>query len=81
MENTANLSQNCLKRLFVTFAVLTVDASNKNDYKLDKILRNFYKVHFIKILMVFVAFEFEICALMRLFSSLLNIHVYDSICP
>ena len=56
-----------LKWLLATFAILTADISNENNCALDKILRNFEEGHFWKILMVFVIFEFEICALMHLF--------------
>ena len=41
MKKKTNLSQNCPKWLFVTFAILIVDGSNKNDCKLDDTLRNF----------------------------------------
>ena len=41
MEKTANLTQNFQKWLFVFFAILNEDISNKNDCKLDKILRIF----------------------------------------
>ena len=46
--------------------ILTADVSNRNDCKLDKISRNLLQRHLLKILMFFVIFEFEICALMRL---------------
>ena len=40
--------------------------TKKNDYKLDKIVRNSHYRYFSKILMVLVLFEFEISASMRL---------------
>ena len=42
---------------FVTFAIRAVEASDKNDCELHKILRNFYRGHFWKILIVLVIFE------------------------
>ena len=59
-----------LKREFVTFAVWITEFSNKNDCKLDKILRNFQNRLFRKILWALVIIEFAICALMRFFPSL-----------
>ena len=46
------------------------------DYKLDKILRNFWKGLFWDICMVLVIFEFEICALTRFFITTLNVRSY-----
>ena len=60
-ETTAKLSQTVQKWLFVTFAILTVDISNKNDCNLDKILRNFHKGHFVEKLDGFC--EIVICVL------------------
>ena len=34
--------------LFVTFAILNIDVSNKNDWKLDKILQDFLQSIFWK---------------------------------
>ena len=34
------------KRLFVNFIILTVEASSKNDFKLDKIPSKFNQGHF-----------------------------------
>ena len=50
----------------ITVATLTVEASTKNDCKLDKVSRNFYKKIFCKISMVQVIFNVEICALIYL---------------
>ena len=40
MEKTTNLSR-CYLKMALTFENLTVDVSDMNDYKLNKILRNF----------------------------------------
>ena len=63
-----------LKCLFVVFQILTVDVPDKNDGKVDKIFKIFHLRHFLKNLMVSVMFEFEVCALMRSFLTLLYLN-------
>ena len=65
------------KWLFITFAILAVIISNRNDCKLHKVPRNFLG-HLFKMPMFFWIFEFEMCALMRLFLTRREVKFYET---
>ena len=70
MKKTTNLRQVCPKIAIRNFCNLVLDVPDKKDC--NKIYGIFGKVIFLKIPMVFVIFEFEICALMRFFNTFVH---------
>ena len=66
------------KQLFVTFAIFIT--ADEHDCKPDDILWNDKKIHFWKIVVVLVLFDFEICVLMCLFSLIFKIKNQRDFC-